>query len=124
MTDEALQAIKERLNAATLGPWKCEGIPYDGSTDPIIFSETVTYSDQFYAKGKGVYIAQTVYDMQSTTIEHNIDADTEFIAHAPADIAALLAEVERLREEVNEYAEHDWYRPDNRSTEPFEKPYP
>ena len=86
MKNEELDAIEARANAATPGPWLCRDIPYDGVGDPII--ETAD----------GTYIAQTVYDMQSTTVAHEVDADTGFIAHAREDIPRLVAEVRRLQE--------------------------
>lgn len=77
--------IEKRLNATTSGSWrvgkKFDGesyLPYDECDDPIIENED------------GIYICQTVYDMQSFTQEHNINEDTEFIAHAKSDIEFLL----------------------------------
>lgn len=67
MTEEQLQQIRDRLKAATPGPWtvvhellNCWIPEVDG---PMAIGEN----------------------------------DAEFIAHAPEDIAALLAEVERRR---------------------------
>jgi hypothetical protein len=82
-----LDAIEARLKAATPGPWQAVDLPYNGIDDPMIVN------------GELVYIAQTAYDMQSSSQEHDVDADTIFIANAPADVAALLGEVKRLREE-------------------------
>ena len=59
-----LEPIKERLAAATPGPWDFHIIP-----------------PEIGGMGTG--------------------ADAEFIANAPEDIAALIAEVERLRGQVN-----------------------
>ena len=75
MTDR-LQEIRARLDAATPGPWNFGRIAGDwgsvhthGRTNVVINSE----DDGGYA------------------------ADQDLIAHAPADIAWLLDEVERLR---------------------------
>ena len=78
---DRLVEIRRRLDAATSGPWVASGIPYDGIDDPCVIAGDI-------------YICQTVYDMQSGTQEHNIDADTEFIAHAPTDISWLLDKIE------------------------------
>jgi hypothetical protein len=84
MTDEEIAAILARAEAATPGPWEADGVPYNIS-DPVIV-----------ALPGDVYIAQTVYDMQSGTIKHNVDEDTLFIAAARSDVPALVAEVRRL----------------------------
>ena len=62
----------------TKGPWKAIGIPYDGINDPCIVSETAKnrYGDE-------QYVAQTIYDMQSSTTRETVDADTILIAKAP-----------------------------------------
>ena len=68
----------------TEGPWKAVGIPYDGINDPCIVSETA--KDRY---DNEQYVAQTVYDMQSTTTRETVDADTLLIAQAPAMLRAL-----------------------------------
>lgn len=48
-------------------------------------------------------VVEDIGDQDTRIIAEMIDVDgpiAPFIAHAPADIAALLAEVERLREEL------------------------
>lgn len=89
MTDAELQAIENRATAATPGPWQATGLPYNGTDEPCILT------------AQGLYIAQTVYDMQSQTEEHAVDADTMFIASARTDIPALIAEVRRLQGLLN-----------------------
>jgi hypothetical protein len=92
-----LAAIEARLAASTPGPWAYEGVPYNRYDDPCIYSEAVKNENN-----EGVYIASTVYDMQSGTQEHNIDADTIFIANAPTDIAALLARARQQDARITE----------------------
>jgi hypothetical protein len=94
MTEAELRAIEECWGEATAGPWGYADVPYNGMDDPIIFSETVTYED-----GTGVYIAQTVYDMQSGTQKHNINADTVFLARSWKFVKDLLEDNRRLRGE-------------------------
>lgn len=86
--EKRILEIKERLKNATPGEWTAWGIPYNGINDPNISTKD------------GVYIAQTVYDMQSGTQEHNIDADTVFIAHAKQDIEYLLKKIENTGRSV------------------------
>lgn len=69
MTDEELDAIEARLNAATPGPWVA---------DPDRYSTPVTTMENCLICAPG----------------HSRDA--EFIAHAPKDIRLLLDEVRRL----------------------------
>jgi len=68
-----LKEIEERLNAITPGKWKY----------------IVDY-DHYIITDNNKFIAQTTYDDLSMSKEHNIEADSEFIAHAPEDIAYLL----------------------------------
>lgn len=87
MTDEELAAIKGRLNAITQPPWKnCNS----------------TYYGMVMAGNKEVALASyynCVYEDCRVTREDQA-ANAEFIAHAPTDIARLLAEVERLQTKV------------------------
>jgi hypothetical protein len=68
-----LQAIRKRAEAATEGPWEVAG----------------GHRDRVYAKRECLSIA---YDL--------FEEDAEFIAHAITDVPALIAEVERLRAEL------------------------
>lgn len=71
MTNEELDAIEARANAASEGPWTAE---YDGAILPADSHPPVIYSDG---------------DMT--------DADREFVAAARDDVPKLVAEVRRLR---------------------------
>jgi hypothetical protein len=84
-----LEPIKARLSAATPGPWKryYAGIDLDG--------EEMWYVGH---NGGTVTIDGVAGDIPYTP-------DAEFIAHAPSDIAALVAEVERLRKVAEAAAE-------------------
>ena len=82
MTQERLDAIRERVEVATKGPWAVD------SDDPsyIIYSERGGWD--------GLVIAQVAdQDGALFPVEHN----GALIAHAPQDLTDLLAEVERLR---------------------------
>ena len=82
MTREQLDAIQERVEVATDGPWAVD------SDDPsyIIYSERGGWD--------GLVIAQVAdQDGALFSVEHN----GALIAHAPQDLTDLLAEVKRLR---------------------------
>ena len=75
-----LQEIEARLEAATPGPWDFETIPETGESRVVVFSNT----------------GDPMLDV--SVAPHGVRAeDAEFIAHAPEDIRALLAEVTDLR---------------------------
>ena len=81
MTNEELAAIRHRLASATPGPWEAIS-DSDGWA--------VAHRGQFYARlGTG--------SIEGAWPRRRIEADQQFIAHAPADMTALLAEVARLR---------------------------
>lgn len=75
------KAIRKRLEAATPGPWRVETV----------------------GELQGHILAKRFGDGPSDEVSLGWlerDEDNEFIAHAPADIVGLLAEVERLRAEI------------------------
>ena len=81
-----LEPIKARLDKAHTewGPWKAKEDSWDG------------YSVVIDDSGPGVSIIAE----QIGQGEDEGRGDAEFIANAPEDIAALVAEVEQLREQV------------------------
>lgn len=96
MTPEQLAEIKARATAATPGPWVSAWEPFMGTYDsggernpdvafigPEDLPEAVTIA--FGLEG------ENPYDSPS------LKANAAFIAHARADIPALVAEVERLQ---------------------------
>ncbi|MYS16596.1 hypothetical protein [Streptomyces sp. SID4982] len=81
-TDQQLDEIEDRTNAATPGPW--EFVTDDHGSHGI---ETSIWSE-----GTHRYVAETVTGMSP--------ADGGFTAHAREDVRTLLAEVRRLRAEL------------------------
>lgn len=101
MSPDEIAAVEARLNAATDGPWRLSR-GYDTRS---------IWADRDSAGWDAFHIATTDWPDDSDQPER----DAEFIANAPADIAALLAhvreqaaEIERLKLEkkmVNGYAD-------------------
>jgi ABC-type antimicrobial peptide transport system permease subunit len=80
--DKKIQEIAKRLYAITGTSWHYK---YD--------------YDYYILNDRGEYIAQTTYDDLSTSKEHNVIADTEFIAHAPDDVRYLIESYLELQEQ-------------------------
>jgi len=95
MTDEELQAIKARVEAATPGPWamsRDEMSAGFGQHRYVVVGTTT-------ADGKKLVDWRLLVEgMRGADAVH----DAEFIAQARTDVPALLAEVERLQAERNE----------------------
>lgn len=85
LTPADLAAIRARLDAATPGPWAREGL-----------SVSVTYPCS-----EGWEVADCGTSRSPDTAQFNAD----LIAHAPADLAALLDEVELLRAQLLDWNE-------------------
>ena len=90
-----LDAIKERLAKATPGPWAVCKRPANS---------TWVQGGTIGSVPHGSRVADTC------VLGPNYAHDAAFIAHAPTDIAALVAEVERLRREVDDMSE-PWILP-------------
>ena len=88
LTDEQLAEIRARLEAATPGPW------HVAHTDGAVGKAEVTGEDR---AGNPIW--------EQIHIADTGPVDVDFIAHAPTDIAALLAEVEALNREISDLEE-------------------
>jgi len=86
MTEQELAEIRARLVAATPGPWEWKMMPRCCSLRHVCSrrADGSVFCDVILEKDQRDYIGPTIDDAQ-------------FIAHAPTDIAVLLAEVERLQ---------------------------
>ncbi|MFK8003031.1 MAG: hypothetical protein AB8H86_25910 [Polyangiales bacterium] len=79
-----LTAIEDRCNAATAGPWVAyvEGRDHESGSDFIMRGPPDKRSDDLELSNAG-------------------QADIDFVAHARQDIPRLVAEVRRLRAQVD-----------------------
>lgn len=85
-----LDAIKARLAAATPGPFDVVVYPDTNEHYSHIVVDLDGYDDQGFRRCESVEFTAT---------------DAELIANAPTDIAALIAEVERLQHQLDRYQE-------------------
>lgn len=85
-----LQAIQERKDAATGGPWEADG----GN----VYAES--YASEYNIKGCVACCVPSEDEMPLLD-----EANAIFIASAPTDIAALIDEVKRLRAALDELSE-------------------
>lgn len=96
-----LEPIKARRAASTPAPWRraAKDEPGDlGGNHAIVSAVAVVLNRRLDEDGP-MWIAEPVVGYFSGYAIEN-EADADLIAHAPADIDALTAEVERLREAV------------------------
>lgn len=91
LTDQQLDEIEARRAAATKGPWLTTHAGTDENIPVVYVNRT---------SPKGVAYSSVLWQADWAT-----DADGEFTAHAPQDVAALLAEVHRLRAELERRTE-------------------
>jgi len=100
MDQEQINAIKDRVKKATLGPWKV-----------VKSEETGVQIGTTWESGQlknCVPVVTTAHGVEGVTIYIN-DNNSNFISHAREDVPALVAEVERLREALEFYAEETKY---------------
>lgn len=106
LTDQQLDDIEQRAAAATPGPWGT----YTFGGDTLI-----EVAADLEDTGTGYRARRTICRFDEEPMDNDpahrdwdaeqdwqqVRADAEFAAHAPEDVAALLAEVRRLRAEVD-----------------------
>jgi len=93
VTEQELQAIKERANAASNAPWIVEAGEYSGN-NWLVGTITVNFGESY--RDYKVYFV-TTKSVHASELEGDAKTDAEFIAHARADVPALLTEVRSLR---------------------------
>lgn len=112
LTDEQLGQIEARATAATDGPW---GV-YTFGGDSLI-----EIAADLEDTGCGYRARRTIARLEDEPLDNDpthrewtaeedwaqVQADAAFIAHAPEDVAALLAEIRRLRAHLEDQANAD-----------------
>lgn len=105
LTDEQLNDIDARVTAATDGPWGA--YTFGGDTLIEIAADLEETGTGYRARREICRLEDEPMDNDRThrewTAEEDwaqVQADAEFIKHAPADVGALLAEVRRQRDEL------------------------
>jgi hypothetical protein len=88
LTIEQIEAIRERAEKATEGPWY--PTQHHVATNPNVSGGYPPSPESICSLADGEYI------------ENYNQADAEFIANARQDIPALLAEVDRLNAQLSE----------------------
>ena len=91
MTEEELNEIKARAEAATPGPW--QALPYQDIDNGVF----VDYWD-ITAGVDGICVAEKIKE-----------PDAWFMSEARQDVPALVEEVERLRAALEKFAQKDSY---------------
>lgn len=100
MTKAELDAIRERVSKATLGPWESDGGASNGEPVRPYYSRGAFITDAHFQD-----IVCGGQEEQGDPVGVLLNADADFIAHARDDIPALIAEIERLNK-VLDNAEH------------------
>ena len=96
-----LAPIKSRLEDATDGPWEwIDPTTLVGWEGPDDYRHNVYVLEVEHDNGCECRKGCTLYEMS--------EADRTFVANAPIDIAALIGEVERLRELLVEGEMEGW----------------
>jgi hypothetical protein len=89
VTPEQLAEIEDRARSATPGPWASGHKSWAGENAVL----------SIILNGLPVAICGE----ETANTEHPASADAEFIAHARQDVPALVAEVRRLQDELDNY---------------------
>lgn len=94
LTDERLREVRARLEARTAGEW-IDGGSYEEEGEGVAFS---VHEIAVCYHGQHGY--RRIYAPRAAGPQADARADAQFIAAAPTDLTALLAEVEALRADV------------------------
>lgn len=92
MTDEELQEIRDRVDAAIEGPWQRHSYASSAGLDT---TRVNMWPPCYSAKCEG----------GPRINEHQVELNAEFIAHSRTDVPNLLNEVERLKKTLTSFVE-------------------
>ena len=104
MTDEELDAIKARADAATPGPWRTGWMMRRCKKQHPHEGEHVFEADSWIDAAHDISQVNEPHALVvCTTDEYGamLPADSEFIAHAREDVPALLAYISELHEQID-----------------------
>lgn len=102
-----IQAIEERVNDASPGPWYVRHLDddYAASLTTVSIREEAEHTQRYPAFDCGEIIAATLVQCPAryaTISDQRWDENAEFIACARTDVPRLVAEVKRLKRLVGE----------------------
>ena len=102
LSDADCAAIAERVQKATPGPW------HRRPDDAIVRAgrSRTGWTDHLLVMTSTIPIADCVFRDGSTKLHDNEIQNAECIAHAPTDLANLLATIAALREALETYGTH------------------
>ena len=93
LTDAEIDAIEERANAATPGPWAAYG-PMELHGGAYLYTEIMTAPDNLPQIGE-----TDSEGLMTARNRDNHENDAEFMAHARTDVPRLIATIRALRKE-------------------------
>ena len=112
-----IEQIKERLAAATPGPLGFATAPAEGSSESpaeYVANAFTGYGEMYVVWDMSTEGNPDGYVLTAVTGDGpRASANAELYAHAPSDIAALITEVEKLREQIARDIEVHMRRHDN-----------
>lgn len=91
MTEAELQAIETRCNEASVAPWHCD--PWNMLPNGYLYGPAPAHSHKC-AENAGLMKCHPPASFQYQ--------DADFIAHARADVPALIAEIRQLQAKIKE----------------------
>lgn len=99
LTDVELDEIRDRVNRASVGPWHTE--PWNTLANGYLYGPAKIHWHKQPDTGLMKCFPPTSFRYE----------DAEFIAHARQDIPLLLAEIERLKNEMRSISQSTSVRP-------------
>jgi hypothetical protein len=102
METAEIEAIRARWAHAAQGPW-CDDVDGEDGVLRVWFRETPGTDIPGFAAGYDLTVACVIFPGDMETYEGADFRTARALSQAPADVAALLAEVARLNDKLIEY---------------------